>query len=63
MFGEQSDFFHKVVRQSAGPHDLKFFLLSTQNMKRKRFQGSYEKIATLVLLPFRSTTNIRGESI
>ena len=45
MFGEQSDFFHKVVRQSAGPHDLKLCLLSTQNMKRKRFQGSYEKIA------------------
>ena len=45
MFGEQSDFFHKVVRQSAGPHDLKLFLLSTQNIKRKRFQGSYEKIA------------------
>ena len=45
MFGEQSDFFHKVVRQSAGPRDLTFFLLSTQNMKRKRFQGSYEKIA------------------
>ena len=45
MFGEQSDFFHKVVRQSAGPHDLKFFLLLTQNMKRKRLQGSYEKIA------------------
>ena len=45
MFGEQSDFFHKVIRQLAGPHDLKLFLLSTQNMKRKRFQGSNEKIA------------------
>ena len=45
MFGEQSDFFHIVIRQSAGSHDLKLFLLSTQNMKRKMFQGSYEKIA------------------
>ena len=26
-------FFHKVVGQSACPHDLKFFCLSTQNMK------------------------------
>ena len=25
MFGEQSGFFHKVVEQWAGPHDLKFF--------------------------------------
>ena len=25
MFGEQLRFFHKVVGQSAGPHDLKFF--------------------------------------
>ena len=33
MFGEQSRFFHKVVARSAGPHDLKFFWLSTQNMK------------------------------
>ena len=43
MFGEQSDFFHKVVRQSAGPHDLKLFLLSTQNMREKGFKAPMKR--------------------
>ena len=46
MLGEQSRFFHKVVGQSAGPHDLKFFLaVDPKHEVKRKFQGSSEKIA------------------
>ena len=36
MFGEQSDFFHKVFRQSAGPHDLNvFFTVDPKHEEKK----------------------------
>ena len=43
--------------------DLKLFLLSTQNMKRKMFQGSYEKIAISCPIAILEVQQIYGGSI